>query len=158
MKKILFVMLSFLVGTGAMAGEKDEYFTFNAGFLFNSTLNATLGYEHELTYGNAVELTAEIGNQWQRDPVCGKICKDVFWKGYYWDGGLLYKHCLKKFKNSNLRLRFGPEFGAFQFRSPFSSYFSTQKRPLIYLSAATALQLGSTFLHNGSTNQWSLRV
>jgi hypothetical protein len=30
-------MLSFLVGTGAMAGEKDEYFTFNAGFLFNST-------------------------------------------------------------------------------------------------------------------------
>ena len=108
MKKLLFVMLSFLVGTGAMAGEKDEYFTFNAGFLFNSTLNATLGYEHELTYGNAVELTAEIGNQWQRDPVCGKICKDVFWKGYYWDGGLLYKHCLKKFKNSNLRLRFGP--------------------------------------------------
>ena len=78
MKKILFVMLSFLVGTGAMAGEKDEYFTFNAGFLFNSTLNATLGYEHELTYGNAVELTAEIGNQWQRDPVCGKICKDVW--------------------------------------------------------------------------------
>lgn len=60
MKKLLFVMLSFLVGTGAMAGEKDEYFTFNAGFLFNSTLNATLGYEHELTYGNAVELTAEI--------------------------------------------------------------------------------------------------
>ena len=37
MKKILFVMLSFLVGTGAMAGEKDEYFTLNAGFLFNST-------------------------------------------------------------------------------------------------------------------------
>ena len=114
MKKLLFVMLSFLVGTGAMAGEKDKYFTFNAGFLFNSTLNATLGYEHELTYGNAVELTAEIGNRWQRDPVCGKICKDVFWKGYYWDGGLLYKHCLKKFKNSNLRLRFGPEFGAYK--------------------------------------------
>ena len=65
MKKLLFVMLSFLVGTGAMAGEKDEYFTLNAGFLFNSTLNATLGYEHELTYGNAVELTAEIGNQWR---------------------------------------------------------------------------------------------
>ena len=33
-------------------------------------------------------------------------------KGYYWDGGLLYKYCLKKFKNSNLRLRFGPQFGA----------------------------------------------
>ena len=111
MKKLLFVMLSYLVGTGAMAGEKDEYFTFNAGFLFNSTLNATLGYEHELTYGNAVELTAEIGNQWQRDPVCGKICKDVFWKGYYWDGGLLYHCCTNNVKNRNLRLLLGSEIG-----------------------------------------------
>ena len=112
MRKLSIVMLSLLISIGAMAGEKDEYFTVNAGFLFNSTLNATFGYERELTYGNAIELTGEVGNKWQRDPVCGKVCKDVFWKGYYWDGGLLYKHCLKKYKNSNLRLRFGPQFGA----------------------------------------------
>ena len=105
-------MLSFLISIGAMAGEKDEYFTLNAGFLFNNTLNATFGYERELNYGNAVELFGEVGNQWQRDPVCGKVCNESFWKGYYWDGGLLYKHSLKKFKNSNLRLRIGPQFGA----------------------------------------------
>ena len=95
------MMLSLMMSIGAMAGEKDEYFTLNAGFLFNNTLNATFGYERELTYGNAVELFGEVGNKWQRDPVCGKVCNDIFWKGYYWDGGLLYKYCLKKFKNSN---------------------------------------------------------
>ena len=62
-----------------MAGEKDEYFTINAGFLFNSTLNATFGYERELTYGNAIELTGEVGNKWQRDPACGKNCKFIFY-------------------------------------------------------------------------------
>ena len=65
------MMLSLMMSIGAMAGEKDEYFTLNAGFLFNNTLNATFGYERELTYGNAVELFGEVGNKWQRDPVCG---------------------------------------------------------------------------------------
>ena len=113
MRKLSIMLLSLLISMGAAAGEKDEYFTLNAGFLFNNTLNATFGYERELTYSNAVELTGEVGNKWHRDPVCGKVCKDVFWKGYYWDGGLLYKYCLKKYKNSNLRFRFGPQFGAY---------------------------------------------
>ena len=54
------MMLSLMMSIGAMAGEKDEYFTLNAGFLFNNTLNATFGYERELTYGNAVELFGEV--------------------------------------------------------------------------------------------------
>ncbi len=112
MRKFLLLVLSLQITISMMAGEKDEYFTLNAGFLFSNTLNATFGYERELTYGNAIELTGEVGNRWQRDPVCGKVCNEVFWKDYYWDGGLLYKHCIKKYKNSNLRLRIGPQFGA----------------------------------------------
>ena len=73
MRKFYVMMLSLMMSIGAMAGEKDEYFTLNAGFLFNNTLNATFGYERELTYGNAVELFGELGNKWQRDPVCGKV-------------------------------------------------------------------------------------
>ena len=68
-------MLSLLMSVGAMAGEKDEYFTLNAGFLFNSTLNASFGYERELTYGNAIELMGEVGNKWQRDPVLGESAR-----------------------------------------------------------------------------------
>lgn len=112
MKKICLMLLSLLVSIGSFAGEKDEYFTLNSGFLFNSTLNATFGYERELTYGNAFEVTGEVGNRWHRDHICGKVCKESFWEDYYWDGGVLYKHCLKKFKNSNLRFRLGPQFGS----------------------------------------------
>ena len=44
-------------------------------------------------------------NHWQE--------KD-FWKGYYWDGGIVYKHRLVRYKNGMLRFRFGPQFGAVQ--------------------------------------------
>lgn len=37
-----------------------------------------------------------------------------FWKGYYWDGGLVYKHRLVRYKNGMLRFRFGSQFGATQ--------------------------------------------
>ena len=77
----------------------------NAGFLFPSTLNATIGYEHSLSYGNAVEVFSEVGNHWQEGD---------FWKGNYWDGGILYKHRLARYKNAMLRFRFDPQFGAVQ--------------------------------------------
>ena len=37
MKKIYLAMLSLMIAVGASAGEKDEYFRFEAGFLFNIT-------------------------------------------------------------------------------------------------------------------------
>lgn len=96
----------------ARAGDGDEFFTLNGGFLFNSTVNASFGYERELDYGNAVELFGEVGDRWHEDPTCGKICTKIFWQDYYWGGGILYKKSLKRFKNSTLRLRFGPECGS----------------------------------------------
>ncbi len=111
MKKILIALVCAIVSLGASAQGK---LTVNAGFLFPSTLNATVGYEHSLTYGNAVEFFGEIGNHW-------KSGEGQFWSsrsallaknGYYWDGGILYKHRLIRYKNGMLRFRFGPEFGA----------------------------------------------
>lgn len=112
MKNGLLVFFFLMSVTLAKAGDGDQFFNLNVGFLFNSTLNATLGYERELTYGNAVEIYGEIGNRWHRDPMDGKIYKDTFWKDYYWDGGILYKKVLKRYKNSMFRARFGPQFGA----------------------------------------------
>lgn len=94
--------------TTICASAQDSKLTINAGFLFPSTLNATIGYEYPLSYGNAVEVFGELGNHWQT-PVCHR-----FWKGYYWDGGLMYKHRLVRYKNGMLRFRFGPQFGATQ--------------------------------------------
>ena len=100
MKKLIFALLCAVVTIGASA--QDGKLTVNAGFLFPSTLNATVGYEHPLAYGNALEVFGEVGNHWR---------KPDFWKGYYWDGGIVYKHRLARYKNGMLRFRFGPQFG-----------------------------------------------
>lgn len=106
MKKFLFTLICAM--TTLCASAQDGKLTINAGFLFPSMLNATIGYEHPLSYGNAVDVFGELGNHWQT-PVCHR-----FWKGYYWDGGLVYKHRLVRYKNGMLRFRFGPQFGASQ--------------------------------------------
>lgn len=103
MKKFLITLCCAVVAICASA--QDGKLAVNAGFLFPSTLNATIGYERPLSYGNAVELYGEAGTHWQE--------KD-FWKGYYWDGGVVYKHRLVRYKNGMLRFRFGPQFGAVQ--------------------------------------------
>ncbi len=96
MKKLAFVLMSLLSVTTAFAGQGDEYFSLNGGFLFNSTLNATLGYERELSYSDALEFYGEVGDRWEKDPVCGKVCRESFFNNYYWDGGIAYKKCLKR--------------------------------------------------------------
>lgn len=108
MKKFLMALCCAVVSIGASA--QSGKLAVNAGFLFPSSLNATVGYEHPLTYGNAVELYGETGNHWQK-PVCHR-----FWDGYWWDAGLVYKHRLARYRNGMLRLRFGPQFGAVQKR------------------------------------------
>jgi len=73
-----------------------------------------VGFEHELRYGNAWELSFEAGDRYSKDPVCGKYCSDVFWKGYYWAAGAAYKKVLAKGKNSSFRIKGGPQFGAYK--------------------------------------------
>ena len=96
MKKLCLVIVSLLCVTTAFAGQGDGYLSLNGGFLFNSTLNATLGYERELSYTDALEFFGEVGDRWEVDPVCG----------------VAYKKCLKRMKNSTFRLRLGPQMGA----------------------------------------------
>ena len=107
MKKIILAMICAVASLGASA--QDSKLTVNAGFLFPSTLNSTVGYERSFTYGNAVEIYGEIGNHWKSGP-------DQFWKGYYWDGGLIHKDRLHRYKNGSFRVRFGPQFGAVERR------------------------------------------
>lgn len=115
MKRILLsLMLGLLLLSKALAGDGDQFFTINAGLLFQNTLNATFGYEKELPYDNAFEIFGEAGNRWARDPECGKVCSKSFRKHYYWNGGIVYKKSLVRWKNSTLRLDLGPVAGAYR--------------------------------------------
>lgn len=113
MKKILLpLMLLIIVTLNTYAGDGDQFFTLNTGILFRNTLNASFGFERELNYDNAFEIFGEVGNRWERDPECGKVCSKSFWKNYYWNGGVVYKKSLVRWRNSTLRLNVGPLAGA----------------------------------------------
>jgi len=89
------VLVPFLT---SKAGNGDAHITANVGILAPYTLDATIGYEHPIGYGQAIEGYLEAGNHWQT-PVCHR-----FWKGYFWDGGALYKYRLARFKNGCFRI------------------------------------------------------
>lgn len=112
MRKMMMAALALLFAMTVKAGDGDKFFTLNGGFLFNSTLNGTFGYERELSYADAIELFGEVGDRWHRDPRCHRICREMFKKDYYWGGGFLYKRNIKRFKNATLKFRLGPECGA----------------------------------------------
>ena len=112
MRKMMMAALALWCAMTAKAGDGDKFFSLNGGFLFNSTLNATLGYERELSYADAVELFGEVGDRWHREPSCSSMSMDWFKKDFYWGGGVLYKRNLKRFKNATFRFRLGPECGA----------------------------------------------
>lgn len=106
MKKYLVALIAVLACFAKSYAGDNEHITVSAGFLFPSSLNATIGYEYQTFNGNAYEAFAELGDHWQH-PVCHR-----FWKGYYWDGGVQYKYQLKRLKNGNFRVFGGVQFGA----------------------------------------------
>lgn len=105
-KYILFLMVAIASCIAAQAEGGDNRIGVHAGFLFPSTLNAVVSFEHEMRYGNAIEVFGEAGDHWQQPTCC------QFWKGYYWDGGFAYKHRLVRYKNGLLRMRFDGHLGA----------------------------------------------
>lgn len=113
-KSLLIVTILSLSALSAKAGVGDEFVHVSAGYLYNNTLNASIGYERELDFDNAIEVFGEAGNRWEKDPVCGKVCSESFWKRYYWDGGFLYKKSVRRWRNSSLRIDLGPVFGAYK--------------------------------------------
>lgn len=108
MKKFIFALLAIIAIFPTMYAGDNQHININAGILFPKSLNATVGFELKTDNGHAYEIFGELGDQWKH-PVCHN-----FWKGYYWDGGLQYKHQLKRFKNGNFRIFGGAQFGAVQ--------------------------------------------
>lgn len=79
----------------------------NAGIFAPYTLDATIGYEKPVGFGQSIAIFGEAGNHWQT-PICHK-----FWKKYFWDGGLEYKYRVVRYKNGGLNLFGGAYCGAY---------------------------------------------
>ena len=105
MKKIIAFLMMAALWLPSLADEPKRV-SINAGIFAPYTLDATLGYELPVGYGKSISIFAEGGNHWQT-PVC-----HMFWKKYFWDGGLEYKHRIVRYKNGSLRLFGGVYCGA----------------------------------------------
>lgn len=106
MKRYIIILMMALYWFGLRADEPARL-SVNAGVFAPYTLDATVAYEMPTGWGHSVSLFAEAGNHWQT-PVC-----HMFWKKYFWDGGIEYKHRLVRYKNGSLRLFAGAYCGAF---------------------------------------------
>lgn len=104
MKKYLLTLFVMVAALSCRAG--DDLITVNAGYLYKNALDLTIGYEHPLPYGQAIEVFGEAGNKWHHPTCC------QFWKGYWWGGGAVYKYRLKRMKNSLFKVYGGPVLGS----------------------------------------------
>ncbi len=104
-KVIIFLMMA-VVWMSSFADEPARI-SANVGVLAPYTLDATIGYERPVGYGHSLCLFGEAGNRWQT-PAC-----HMFWKKYYWDGGVEYKHRLVRYKNGSFRIFGGAYCGAY---------------------------------------------
>lgn len=106
MKKILLIIgLVLGVCSASYAGDGDDHITANVGIMAPYTLDATVGYEFPMGTDGQFEIYGEAGNHWQT-PVCHR-----FWKGWFWDGGALYKHKITHLKNGSLKALGGVQTG-----------------------------------------------
>lgn len=108
MKKIILTLALCLVSfSKILAGDGDAFVSLQMGFLFNNTLNVSLGYEKELSYDNAYEIFGDAGCSLKKE-------NNAFGKQYYWSGGIAYKTSIVRWKNASLRLNIAPFAGAYK--------------------------------------------
>lgn len=93
MKKILLSMIAaFTMSASAFAQANSDRITFGMGALYERGLDATLAWEHETKYHNALEVFANGYIKWDECQSCGHVCPESFWKNYQtWGVGVAYK-------------------------------------------------------------------
>ena len=109
MKRCLLILITILFVSYAKADDSSRL-AINAGVLAPYTLDATIAYEHHTGYGHSWVAQLEAGTHWQT-PVC-----HMFWKKYFWGGGLGYRHRFARFKNGSFRIGGDVNCGAFERR------------------------------------------
>lgn len=107
MKKLIALLILICTGVSMSYADDPARISVNVGVEIPNTLDATVAYEHPFGYGHSLCGFLEAGNRWQT-PAC-----HMFWKKYFWDGGVAYKHRILRFKNGSFRLVGGGYCGSY---------------------------------------------
>lgn len=83
------------------------------GLQYESSLDATLSWEHETQYHNVWEYFVNGNSKWTECASCGHICPESLWHNYRtWGIGAAYKPCIWRSRNRFGALRVGASAGS----------------------------------------------
>lgn len=111
-RAIVFFLFS-LFGVSAMGQGHGNHLTVGIGASYPKGFEATLAYEHEMNYHNAMEYFANYYIQYETDPEAGYVTKKSFWHNYnIWNVGFAYKPCVTRGRNHHGNIRIGVSGGS----------------------------------------------
>lgn len=98
----------------AMAQSSNQWRGMVAvGASYERGLDATVSFEKELKYHNAMEFFFTGYLQWDDDELAGHVTKDSFWHSYNtWSVGMAYKPCIHRGRNHHGNFRLGVSCGS----------------------------------------------
>ena len=114
MKTALLLMLVCMgIATHAHAQRNSGRLSLGVGLLYESGMDVTLAYEHEMNYRHAWEFFANGYVKWAECGSCGHVCPESFWRNYRTYGfGVAYKPCVARGRNHYGNLRIGASAGS----------------------------------------------
>ncbi len=109
----LCLMAVLLAGAASsMAQTYSNHINVGAGYLFSNGIDFNLAFEHETQYHNAWEYFGNYYNQYAEDTRAGHITNKSFWNNYrVIEGGIAYKPCVFRGRNTHGNLRLGVGLG-----------------------------------------------
>lgn len=113
MKRILLICFTlFSLTFNSFAGDGDKFFNLSGGLMYRSTVDALVSMEFEGKYHNAWEMYLDLSTAYKKCEIDNTIfCNKTFWDYKTVSIGGAYKPAFYRYKNANLRARFGADIG-----------------------------------------------
>lgn len=112
-RNTLAVMAVLLSGAApSVAQTYSNHINIGTGYLFSRGIEVNLAFEHETKYHKAWEYFGNYYFQYADDPRAGHITSKTFWNNYrVIEGGVAYKPCVVRARNSHGNMRIGAGLG-----------------------------------------------
>lgn len=107
------ICLASMLSLSATAQTHGDHLMVGVGASYPKGLEATLAFEHEMNYHNAMEYFATYYIKYKTDPEAGYVTAKSFWHNYnIWNVGLAYKPCVARGRNHHGNVRIGVSGGS----------------------------------------------
>ena len=106
--RVVTLCLTCLFAMSVMGQGHGNHLMVGVGASYPKGFEATLAYEHEMNYHNAMEYFANYYIQYKTDSEAGYVTRKSFWHSYnIWNVGLAYKPCVTRGRNHHGNIRIG---------------------------------------------------